>query len=298
MTDRSHFDRLLPQLKDGSLPVGVMLDWLDEFGGYPEWCVAWRDCPETAEEFQARWAGWLKQVEPGRLVQKSKSGWVSVDRRRWEAVRDAREDVHRFVGLLTTDPGVITVVASTVSPAMADMVRYGHTMIPPPALEHPAVKAAEARARATVRLDRKRRVLGLFPEVVCEERQLRFSTDLIGSQDDLSYRLRWAEEKIRANDWPAHVRMDVRHDEKRRQIVYRQTVHAPDLIPPEPPEYGPSPLSGAYRIFDDDRLIRQFQEMRRRREAERLEDALRGVADDLWEQNFPDTPRPTIRLDP
>lgn len=130
--DRRTFDTLLSQLHDGSLHPLILADWLEENNaGLDLWCLAWRDCPEPAEEFQARWAAWLKEREPKEMVESwGKFRWCLVS---WHNIGKYEDGA----------------------------TAYWYINPPPLGSFRPQPYLTPGRAA----LGRKRRVLGLFSEV-------------------------------------------------------------------------------------------------------------------------------------
>ncbi len=96
---------------------------------------------------------------------------------------------------------------------------------------------------AIARRDHKRRVLDLFPDVLYEHR-LRFPFP--DSQNGLRRIMDQANAMLREGGWRVNVGVSCTQDDDRKEIRYEHILAAPHWIPPEP-EYGPSPLRGAYQ---------------------------------------------------
>lgn len=221
---RADFDRLLPQLADGSFHYGIMADWLEEFdAGLDLWCVAYAHCPEPVEALQARWATWLKEREPERLVAQDglSRGWSPC---RWEAVQDFRV-------VINTDPAHVPW-----------RIRVQYSLVRKEGLE-----VVETLARR----DRKRRVLSLFPEVVIGIRYVRHSLPEGSIHPDCQHALELLHAQAEAQlqkDWP-HVA--IRHTDQDGFRVWKQVIHAPDLIPPEPTKlHDPQMVIAKYLLRD------------------------------------------------
>jgi hypothetical protein len=97
------------------------------------------------------------------------------------------------------------------------------------------------RGLAFIRRELRRRVLGLFPEVVIRN---SFFVDVSGcrTQDDFNAALAVARERMRAEGWAEHAETSVEYDGSvvafggpTTRIRYSQVWRAPDLVPPLPP---------------------------------------------------------------
>lgn len=212
--DRRQFNNLLAAMKTGDCPSLILADWLEEFSAeHALWCLAWRDVPEPAEEFQARWAGWLEGLEPQvktpnplHTVHLSDGKAYGYHPPRWLALRAYR------------------IKAASLGPSgnAWEVESAGN-------LEDWPSHVTEGLARR----ERKRQVLRLFPEVEYPihfsigERELK---DWPHSEESRRVVQRAIDALGFRPDLPYHSEHDRRHN------CYRfwQTVYAPDLIPPEP----------------------------------------------------------------
>lgn len=215
------------------LPEAAADRLIEESVTLAEWCCLYADWPEPVERLQQAWAAWLKCVEPYTEAPQQPGRRESFTGYRWRHVQVIREGVQR-----------------ALMDIAAEAVMHGHeeVMIPK---DHPAAVAAEKKARAAVALDRKRRVLGLFPEVLCV-RGFHVSGWLLRQgPEEVAYCEREIARRIK--DWPRHVSVKRRWDEGSGHFIYQETP-APDLLPTE---YGPSTLKAAWPAFQARQMIEE-----------------------------------------
>ncbi len=153
---------------------------------------------------------------------------------RAQQVRAMSQDVQLFVNLVQQDDDVQRAIGDVASRGMIDLMTHGQAVLPRLRGNHPAVQAAENRARATIRRDLRRRVLALYTEVEVTV-QCELSRNLYREPPILDACL---AELFAVNG--SRLDLDIGRSSVRREAdntprwIYTRTLTAPDLIPPEP----------------------------------------------------------------
>lgn len=168
---------------------------------------------------------------------------------RVELVRAMKEDVQLFVQAVSGYFPLQNAIAARAAAAYAGMMLGNELVSAELPRDHPAAQAASNRAKAAVCRDLRRRVLALYPEVEvtlrCALSNFEYpepppATKIVreffannGFRLDLDKRHEQFYHRIHRTE-----------DRERRLWVYTQTLTAPDLIPPEPPDFRAGDLVG------------------------------------------------------
>lgn len=161
---------------------------------------------------------WCELTEPKRFSdQFTGTGYEERILYRFEAVRAGALDLQRTVDFIN----------SSGFPSH-NIEAYDVVLVMNPG-SNPYPHVADAIVRA--RREHKRRVLGLFPDVVYE-RRLRFP--LPDSQAGLRRIMGQAEVMLREGGWRVNVGITCTQNDERKEIRYKHILAAPDWIAPEP----------------------------------------------------------------